>query len=115
MTNIDKKNMSKTSRRSPRYEYRGQCTLATCSESCSAHLINLSDNGALIAVLDVHSLEVGERVRLNVVGQSGANISIRGKIAHIRDHYSGVEFAPETEEDQCLLRDFIEKTKNEAN
>lgn len=109
----------KGNRKVERKAYRGHCTLATANQVCSAHLVNLSENGALIAVLEPHTLSVGERIRLNVVQPGVANISIRGRIAHLKEHYSGVEFSPETQEDQNLLRSFLIKTglvpENPAN
>ncbi len=104
------KGASENDRRKQRHDYRGHCTLATANQSCSAHLVNLSENGALIAVLEEHSLSIGERIRLNVVQGGGVNISVRGRIVHLKEHFSGLEFSPETKEDQELLRVFLIKT-----
>lgn len=75
------------------------------------HILDLSFNGALTALLRDHSLAVGESVSLAIEvddGESGA-VLMRGEICHCREHMVGIECRTSGIDNQTRLREFLKR------
>ena len=94
-------------RESPRYRYRCYAKLCSTGESWPAHLLNISENGALIAVLCFHGLSTGDQIELTIELDAQEDIELLGHIAHIKEHYVGIRCEPLGPENRQLLTDLI--------
>ncbi len=94
-------------RQSERLPHRGNGTLITSESSWAAHIINISLQGALVALLDPHNLDEEQAVTLQIALSDGNSILAHGHVAHVKDHYIGLECKPNSEEDERRLRDVI--------
>jgi len=99
-------------RRSERVEKRGYCSLTSSDHSWSAYLVNLSEGGALIAIPEPHSLQLNETITLNLELESGGATILQGKVAHLKEHYVGLECEPRSEEDRKRLMRFLNSQKS---
>lgn len=87
----------------PRFRFRCDATLAGSHESWGAHLLNISETGVLIAVLDSHNLQSGDSIQLVINITTQKSIQLLGSIAHINEHYVGIESSPFSVVDQREL------------
>lgn len=104
-------NDSSNQRSSPRYRCRCHATLCSTQESWQAHLLNISENGALVAVLDEHHFATDSSVELNIEAPEGDDILLQGSIAHIKEHYVGIECNTINASDHQRLRSMLDKLK----
>ncbi len=86
----------------PRFRCRCYATLQHTGETWPAHLLNLGDSGALVAILVPHRLDADEAVEL-CIERSEGDIHLRGIIAHRKEHYIGVECNPISTRDRQAL------------
>lgn len=93
-----------------RIKRRCYATLCSTDENWDAHVLNVNEKGALIAILDDHHLAIATRISLNVEGkkEGGEDFTINGVIAHIKKHYIGIECDPLDDKDKCALQKLIE-------
>ena len=95
-------------RANPRYPLRVFATLSVTQQdqknSWSVHLLDISLQGAKLAVLDEHELLKGDSVELSLELppldlQQGPvqSIELVGKIVHCQEHILGIEYSPADE------------------
>ena len=96
-------------RKSPRHEHRGHCTVTTPRKTQSGYIINLSETGALIALLDEHSLAIEENITLTIELDEGKPLTMYGKVAHIKEHLIGLQCEPSNDEDRVNLLKIIDE------
>jgi len=94
-------------RQTERYSYRGYCALRSSQSSISAHIINLSNTGALIAVLDNHKLQDLEPVQLQIELEDGEIALLSGTVIHRKAHFIGLKCSPDSEADASKLARFL--------
>lgn len=95
-------------RTNERYEHRGYCTIVSSDASWTGHVLNLSESGALVAVLEPHDLKADESITLNLELETGSTTILHGRVVHLRDHLLGLECSPHTDEDMQKLREFLQ-------
>lgn len=91
-----------------RIPFRAYATLITSSDQLAAHLLNISRNGALIAVIQGHSLKSSDEISLRIETED-IQFCIDGWVAHVRDHYVGIQGRPSKAGDKAQLEAFIVK------
>lgn len=91
----------------PRVHYRAYATLTTTSQRYPVHIIDLSFNGALAALIEPHDLLAGEEIILNIEMGEGAVIKMLGTLAHQEQHYLGIECRATSIDNQSMLRDLL--------
>jgi hypothetical protein len=98
----------------PRYTLRAFAQLGSSDQEWAAHLLDISYEGARIALLDEYNLTTGDSVRLRIEVPQ-ANISegeapylqLHGKLVHVQEHMLGIHYHPETESDAVLLKKLL--------
>lgn len=101
-------NSDEERRKKDRRIHRGYGTLQTPNGSTPAHLINLSYEGSLIALLNDHELNEGEEITLTIDLSDGSSLTTTGTVAHARDHFVGLETTPASDADAKRLREVID-------
>ena len=86
-------------RRALRVQLRTHSNLVTADGGCTAHLVNISESGALIAVIEPHQLSAGEAIALDVELPNGTTARMEGHIAHVKDHMLGLDCTAATDAD----------------
>lgn len=106
-------------RRFPRFPLRAYADLQYSTKIWEAHVLDLSESGARLALLDEHLLQKGDALRvhidlenLNLVTSNKKRLDLHGRIAHVREHILGFEFQPDTPADKTLLYELITLIEN---
>lgn len=99
-------------RRALRVQLRSHSSLTTADGGCAAHLINFSESGALVAVLEPHQLSAGEPIALDIELLSGKSARVEGHIAHVKEHILGLDCVPATDADVALIEAVIAEPLN---
>lgn len=106
-------------RRFPRFPLRAYADLQYSTKTWEAHVLDLSESGARLALLDEHLLQKGDALRvhidlenLNLVTSNKKRLDLHGRIAHVREHILGFEFQPDTPADKTLLYELITLIEN---
>jgi len=108
--------MSGTDRRYfPRINYRAYATLTTTKQRWPVHVLDLSFNGALAAIIHQHDLVDGETVVLNVELEDGDIVKMQGRISHQKEHFLGIECRATGIDNQARLRELLEKHKKHGD
>jgi len=94
-------------RTSDRFDYRGHCAVVTPGDSLTASIINLSEQGALIAILGPHSLRVNDTATLIVELSGKETVQLQARVAHVKEHYVGWSSSPVSKKDQQQLTTFL--------
>lgn len=97
----------------PRVHYRAYATLTTTRERFPVHIVDLSFNGALAALIEPHGLSAGEEVILNIDVDKGEHIKMMGTLAHQEQHYLGVECRATSIDNQAKLRELLRLHKDD--
>lgn len=100
-------------RAEPRISYRGSGTIISSLGNWNVYLINVSLQGALVAILEPHKVETEDIISLHLELRDGSAILMHGRVAHIQEHYLGLCCQPNGPGDQermislisALLRD----------
>ncbi|TQV66993.1 PilZ domain-containing protein [Exilibacterium tricleocarpae] len=95
----------------PRVAYRAYATLVTTRQRWPVHILDLSFNGALAALIHRHDLKDGEELILTIELDDGDSIKMQGKLSHQRAHFLGIECRASGIDNQARLRDLLEKNK----
>lgn len=95
-------------RTSKRVNYRSQGNLVTPSGDWFVYVINLSINGALIALIETHDIRQGTLVTLHIELHDGSKLIMHGEIAHSKEHYLGLSCQPHSEQDRQILKQLID-------
>ncbi|MGH1470566.1 MAG: PilZ domain-containing protein [Cellvibrionaceae bacterium] len=96
----------------PRVDYRAYATLSTPERNWPVHILDLSFNGALIALIHKHTLNDGQHVVLNIETDDGSIIKMQGHLSHQKEHFLGVEGRATGIDNQARLRELLEKNKS---
>lgn len=106
-------------RRFPRFPLRAYADLQYSTKIWEAHVLDLSESGARLALLDEHLLQKGDALRvhidlenLNLVTSNKKRLDLHGRIVHVREHILGFEFQPDTPADKTLLYELITLIEN---
>jgi hypothetical protein len=98
----------------PRYTMRAFAQLGSSHQEWAAHLLDISYEGARIALLDEYNLTQGESVRLrievpqaNVPEGADSYLHLHGTLVHIQQHMLGIRYQPETADDAELLKKLL--------
>ena len=94
-------------RANPRFRCRCYARLDDTSESWPAHLINLSQRGALVAILQNHNFEVSQAITLFIELENEGELRLSGTIAHINEHYVGINCDVINERDAHRLEQIL--------
>lgn len=86
-------------RRALRVNLRTHTNLTTADGGCAAHLLNISETGALVAVIEPHQLSAGEAITLDIELPEGQQARLEGHVAHVKEHLLGLDCTPATEVD----------------
>ncbi|MFC3117251.1 PilZ domain-containing protein [Cellvibrio fontiphilus] len=112
--------MPEDKRRHPRFPLRAYAELQYSTKTWEAHVLDLSENGARLALLDEHLLQKGDALRvhvdvenLNLVASNKKRLDIHGRIVHVREHILGFEFQPDTPVDKTLLYELLMLVENQ--
>ena len=90
-----------------RHIHRGYGTLVHQDNKFSCHLINLSEAGALIALLDEYHVNINEKVTLFVEIGDGDVAEMAGQVAHCKDHFIGLSCVPVKASDREKLKPLL--------
>jgi hypothetical protein len=97
-----------------RYPLRAFAELGRSNKTWNAHVLDISAQGARIALLDEYDLQKGVTVRikielLNKKNPDGtqAYLHLNGIIAHQQKHILGIFYQPDTECDAQLLKNLL--------
>lgn len=99
-------------RANERFQLRAHAILVDGEGTWPAHLINISAEGALIAVTEPHPLHVSDAIELTVKLNKGVNLLLDGTVVHVKDHYVGLRCKTRNEEDAQLLIGLIAKFRD---
>jgi len=94
-----------------RVPHRAYATLTTAHRTYPAHLINISQLGALIAIIDDYDITLGQDVTLQV-DSDDRSIELVGQVAHIKDDYIGLECSTIDEDSDEALEELIREIHN---
>lgn len=100
---------SSNQRAEPRYAHRTYGQLITASNSYSAHIINLSASGALIAILDTHDIQAGTEITLEIETDSGTIFTMKGSVTHTKEHYVGLQCEPDGTHNEARMQSVIDE------
>lgn len=99
----------------PRIEYRAFATLMTSKKKCPVHILDVSFNGALAAILSDHTLQNGEQIVLTIEIENSESIKMQGHLAHQKGHFLGLECHATNIDHQSSLRELLNKHKDNAH
>lgn len=95
----------------PRVIYRAHATLTASAQRWPVHVLDLSFNGALVALIHKHALADGEGVVLNLELADGTPIKMQGKLSHQKEHFLGIECRATGIDNQARLRELLDRCK----
>jgi len=109
----------KDKRRHPRFPLRAYADLQYSTKKWEAHILDLSESGARLAILGEHMLQKGDPLRvhieleeINLLTSPKKQLSLHGKLVHVREHLLGFEFQPDTPVDKTLLYELLTQIEN---
>lgn len=91
----------------PRVGFRGYASMITTHQKWPVHIIDLSFNGALVALIHKHEVDLGEEVVITLETDEGDPIKMHGKIAHQKNHFIGIECRANSIDHQSRLRELV--------
>lgn len=91
----------------PRVAYRAYATLLGSNTCWDVHLLDLSFNGALVALLENHPLTSGDQIILDIEQDDGPSIKMQGQVSHTNAHLLGLECRPNGIDQQARLRELL--------
>src|SRR5690606_18049555 len=95
--------------------YRAYATLVATSQRWPVHILDLSFNGALVALIHKHTLQDGEGIVLTIETDTGEPIKMQGKLSHQKEHFLGIECRALGIDAQARLRELIERSKGKES
>lgn len=112
MTNYDDR------RNYPRYPLRAFAELGSSHKEWSAHVLDISMDGARLALLDEYDLCAGDpiRLRLEVPEIQVAEgvmpyIHLEGTLVHQQEHMIGISYQPVSDSDREFLQQLLNHIK----
>lgn len=107
-------------RRHPRFPLRAYADLQYSTKKWEAHILDLSENGARIALLGEHLLQKGDALRVHIqldnvtlLASPKNMLNLHGRLVHVREHILGFEFQPDTPADKTLLYELLMHIEND--
>lgn len=106
-------------RRHPRFPLRAYADLQYSTKKWEAHVLDLSESGARLAILGEHMLQKGDPLRvhieleeINLLTSPKKQLSLHGRLVHVREHLLGFEFQPDTPIDKTILYELLTQIEN---
>jgi hypothetical protein len=106
-------------RRHPRFPLRAYADLQYSTKKWEAHVLDISESGARLAILGEHMLQKGDTLRVhiqleetNLLTFPKKQLSMHGRLVHVREHLLGFEFQPDTPVDKTLLYELLTQIEN---
>lgn len=106
-------------RRHPRFPLRAYADLQYSTKKWEAHILDLSESGARVAILGEHLLQKGDPLRvhiqldeINLLTAPKKILSLHGRLIHVREHLLGFEFQPDTPIDKTMLYELLTQIEN---
>jgi hypothetical protein len=106
-------------RRHVRYPLRAYAEMQYSTKKWDAHVLDLSESGARMAILSEHLLRKGDTLRvhiqlddMNLLTSPKKTLSLHGLLVHVREHILGFEFQPDTPTDKTLLYELLTQIEN---
>lgn len=106
-------------RRHPRFPLRAYADMQYSTKKWDAHVLDLSESGARLAILGEHLLQKGDTLRvhiqleeMNLLTSSKKTLNLHGQLVHVREHLLGFEFQPDTPVDKTLLYELLTQIEN---
>ncbi len=99
----------------PRVNYRAHATLTTPDARWPVHILDLSFNGALAAIIHKNNLKAGETVVLRIELDDNELIRMQGRLTHKKEHFLGIECRATGIDNQARLRELLEEHKTDRN
>lgn len=107
-------------RRHPRFPLRALAELQYSTKSWDAHVLDISESGARLVILNEHLLQRGDPLRihihledLNLVTTNKKLLNLHGRLIHVREQHLGFEFQPDTPADRTLLYELLTLIEND--
>lgn len=100
-------------RKNDRFPLRAHATLESGNGDWPAHVINLSIDGAMIAIAEEHSIQTDDEVELTVYLDDEQRLLLQGQVVHIKDHFIGLKCKVQTSENEGLLTQLIGKISHD--
>jgi hypothetical protein len=107
-------------RRHSRFPLRAYADLQYSTKKWEAQILDLSESGARLAILGEHLLQKGDPLRvhiqldeLNLLTSPKKQLSLHGRLIHVREHLLGFEFQPDTPVDKTLLYELLAQIEND--
>ncbi len=89
--------------------FRSHANLVTPHHTWPVHVIDISFNGALVALIQHHHLDPHEEIMLNLEVGKNEHIKMQGRIAHQKEHYIGLECFPVDDEQKARLQELVRR------
>lgn len=106
-------------RRHPRFPLRAYADLQYSTKKWEAHVLDLSESGARLAILGEHMLQKGDPLRvhieleeINLLTSPKKQLNLHGRLVHVREHLLGFEFQPDAPVDKTLLYELLTQIEN---
>lgn len=93
----------------PRVEYRGYASLVTPSKKWPVHIIDLSFNGALVAIIHEHTISDGEEIILSIEADDAETIKMQGRVVHHKEHFLGIDCRASSIDHQSRLEKLVQE------
>ena len=98
----------------PRYPLRAFAELGCSNKEWAAHVLDISYDGARVALLDDYHLCAGDAIHLRLEVpelQAPKNtmpyIHLNGTLVHQQEHMLGIQYEPASAEDAELLKNLL--------
>ncbi|MCW8195866.1 PilZ domain-containing protein [Proteobacteria bacterium 005FR1] len=102
----------------PRVKVRAHATLsAGDGKQWPVHILDLSFNGALAALIHEHDLAAGENVTLRIEPEESreAPIRMQGRLCHQRGHFLGIECRATGIDNKTHLRELLKRNQRQQS
>jgi hypothetical protein len=107
-------------RQHPRFPLRAYAELQYSTKKWEAHVLDLSESGARLAILGEHLLQKNDPLRvhiqlddINLITSPKKSLNLHGRLIHVREHLLGFEFQPDTPVDKTLLYELLTQIEND--
>ena len=103
---------SRENRYFPRTEYRAYAVLVTTHKKWPVHILDISFNGALVANLKDNDIKASEEIILTIEVDGSEPIKMQGRVAHVQEHYIGIECRATSIDHQHKLRQLVDRSND---
>ncbi len=107
-------------RKYARFPLRAIAELQYSTKSWEAHVLDISESGARLVILQEHLLQKGDPLRvhihldeLNLVTSNKKMLNLHGRLIHVREQHLGFEFQPDAPADRTLLYELLTLIEND--